>query len=579
MVAVTGRENTMNNIVILGAGTGGVIVANLLRSRLPVKEWDITVIDKGTKHVYQPGLLFLPFKLFGYHDPERLVRPIEEPLPKDVRFVQAEVELIDHAARKVKTSSGSYPYDWLVSALGCHIAPEEVEGLAEAMGHDVYSFYNLDSAVDFQQALEGFEHGRLIINIAEMPIKCPVAPVEFAFLADYYFTERGNRDKVEIVFSTPHSGAFTKPVASRILSKVATTKGIKIVPNFSIESVDGKQKVIRSFEGAELAYDLLCSIPPNIGPSVLDESRIADGSGYVITDPRTLKARKAERIYVLGDNSNVTTSKAGSVAHFEAETVVENILREIEGNKPLPSFDGHTICFIETGYHKAMLIDFNYDVEPITGSFPMPGFGPFSLLTESYVNHMGKIAFEWVYWHMLLPGYLPMVPLLPAHMSFLGKDLTQAPQIRQARGTDIKDVMTREVVSVTRGTPLAEAAKLMAEHNVSGLPVTDIDGALVGILTEADFLSAMNVDGKPFVTDLFETIIRRRRAPKTMGTIVDDLMTPDPVTLRPTDSLQRAIEVMDRNCIKRLVITDDKHHVIGVISRADLPRLFLRTAH
>ena len=565
----------MKSIVILGAGTGGTLVANMLRSQLSDKDWSITIIDKGTQHLYQPGLLFLPFQLYGYTDESDIVRPIRKPLPERVGFVQAEVRLIDRQQRKVETTEGDYAYDFLVSALGCYIAPHEVEGLAESMGRGVHTFYDLQGALDFRQPLAEMRAGRLVVDIAEMPIKCPVAPIEFCFLADYYFEQRGVRDDIEITLVTPYTGAFTKPVANRILSQVAQEKRIDVVPNFAIESVDAEHKVIRAFDGNVVNYDMLCSIPPNLGPDVADDSELGDGAGYFLTDPRTLQARKAERIYVLGDNSNVATSKAGSVAHFEAETVVENILREIDGETPLPSFDGHANCFVETGHHKAMLLDFNYDVEPLQGDFPMPGFGPFSLLQESYINHMGKIAFDWVYWHMLLPGYLPHVPMLPAHMSFLGKDLNQAPQIRSAKGTSLGSVMRKNVVTVTRGAPLAEAARLMSENHVSGLPVVDVDGRLAGIVTEADFLSALNVDEPPAISNLFDTIIRRRRARKRMGTIVDDIMTPDPITLKATDSLQRAVEIMDRNKIKRIVVTDDAQHVAGIVSRADLPRLFL----
>ena len=565
----------MKDIVILGAGTGGALVANMLRSKLSEKDWAITIIDKGTQHIYQPGLLFLPFQLYGYEDESHIVRPIGKPLPERVRFVQAEVKLIDHERRKVETSDGDYAYDFLVSSLGCYIAPQEVGGLAESMGQGVHTFYNLQGALDFREPLAEMRSGHLVVDIAEMPIKCPVAPIEFCFLADYYFTLRGVRDDIDITLVTPYTGAFTKPIANRILTRVAQEKRIDVVANFAIESVDAEHKVIHSYDGNTLGYDILCSIPPNLGPDVIDESGLGDGAGYFLTDPRTLQARKAERIYVIGDNSNVATSKAGSVAHFEAETVVENVLREIEGEKPLPTFDGHANCFVETGHHKAMLLDFNYDVEPLQGDFPMPGFGPFSLLEESYINHMGKIAFDWVYWNMLLPGYLPHVPMLPAHMSFLGKDLSQAPQIRNVRGTSLGSVMQKDVVTVTRGAPLAEAARLMSENTVSGLPVVDVDGELTGIITEADFLSALNVEEPAAISNLFDTIIRRRRTRKRMGTIVDDIMTPDPITLKATDSLQRAIEMMDRNKIKRIVVTDDDKQVAGIVSRADLPRLFL----
>ncbi len=323
-----------------------------------------------------------------------------------------------------------------------------------------------------------------------------------------------------------------------------------------------------------MEYDLLCAIPPNLGPEVLDDSDLGDGTGYGHTDPRTLKSRKADYIYFLGDNSNVGTSKAGSVAHFEAETVVENVLREIDGKPALPSFDGHANCFIESGHDKALLIDFNYDMEPLEGTFPLAYVGPFSLMEETHFNHMGKLAFKWAYWNMLLPGYLPYVPMLPSHMDFVGKELESTPQIRQATRLKVGDVMERKVLTVRQGSALTEAASLMTREHVSGLPVLDVEDKLTGILTEADFLSALDIRGGSAIQDLFETIIRKRRSRKKMGTIVDDIMTKDPVCVGAEDTLQRALELMNRNRIKRLVITNDENKVEGIISRADLIKLY-----
>lgn len=565
----------MKNIIILGAGTGGTLMSNLLSHRLNQKEWKVTVIDKADEHSYQPGWLFIPMRLYGYEDRRDVVKNITEPLPNSVQFVKSAVKLIDHENKTVETDAGKFSYDWLVSAMGCHIAPDEIEGMGEAMGRDVFTFYELDQALALQNAMDKMEEGRLVIDVAEMPIKCPVAPIEFAFLADYYFHLRGIRERIDITLVTPFSGAFTKPVANKILSNVAQEKRINIVPNFSMESVDVGSKTIHSYEGESLEFDLLCAIPPNLGPDVIDESGLGDGSGYVMTEPRTLKARKADHIYVLGDNSNVTTSKAGSVTHFEADTVVENLLREIDGKSPRPSFDGHANCFIETGYHKAMLLDFNYDMEPLPGKFPLSGLGPFSLLEESYVNHVGKIAFKWVYWNMLLPGHLPKVPLLPSHMNFLGKEIREAPQIRRAESMQVGAVMTREVVTVSVGTPLSEAASLLGEHRISSLPVVDVDGTLVGIITEADFLGALRIKGDSSVEKLFDSVIGRKRPKKRMGTIVDDLMTANPVTVRESDDLERAIDLMEQNGIKRLVVSGDDGQVTGIISRADLMRLFV----
>ena len=563
----------MKHIVILGAGTGGALTANLLSHRLDLKQWTITVIDRAHLHVYQPGLLFLPFGMYGYRTQEDVVRPIEAPLPPGVKFVAAEVHLIDHARREVRTAEGDFPYDFLVCALGCRTAPEEIENMAANMGRGVHSFYTLEDALALQAPLAAMTEGRLVVDICEMPIKCPVAPLEFAFLADWHFRERGVRDRIDISLVTPYTGAFTKPNANRILSKVAADKGIRVVPNFATAAVDADRRQIRTYDGRTVDYDLLCAIPPNLGPAVIDGSELGDGAGYALTDPRTLKSRRAERIYLLGDNTNVATSKAGSVAHFEAETVVENLLREIDGKPPLQTFDGHANCFVETGDHKAMLLDFNYDIEPLEGSFPLPLLGPFSLLEESHFNHLGKLAFKWVYWNMLLPGHLPNVPLLPAHMSFLGKDLATTPQVRVARAMHVRDVMSKEVVTVHAGTSLPAAAELMVAKKVSGLPVLDAEDRVVGILTGADFMSAMNIEGAGIANPL-ETLVRKRRARKGMGTIVDDIMTRDPITIRAEDTLEHAVQRMDRNKVKRLVVTDGERRVRGVVSRSDMVKLF-----
>ena len=563
----------MKHIVILGAGTGGALTANLLSHRLDLRQWAITVIDRAHLHVYQPGLLFLPFGMYGYRTQEDVVRPIEAPLPPGVKFVAAEVHLIDHARREVRTAEGDFPYDFLVCALGCRTAPEEIENMAANMGRGVHSFYTLEDALALQAPLAAMTEGRLVVDICEMPIKCPVAPLEFAFLADWHFRERGVRDRIDISLVTPYTGAFTKPNANRILSKVAADKGIRVVPNFATAAVDADRRQIRTYDGRTVDYDLLSAIPPNLGPAVIDGSELGDGAGYALTDPRTLKSRRAERIYLLGDNTNVATSKAGSVAHFEAETVVENLLREIDGKPPLQTFDGHANCFVETGDHKAMLLDFNYDIEPLEGSFPLPLLGPFSLLEESHFNHLGKLAFKWVYWNMLLPGHLPNVPLLPAHMSFLGKDLATTPQVRVARAMHVRDVMSKEVVTVHAGTSLPAAAELMVAKKVSGLPVLDAEDRVVGILTGADFMSAMNIEGAGIANPL-ETLVRKRRARKGMGTIVDDIMTRDPITIRAEDTLEHAVQRMDRNKVKRLVVTDGERRVRGIVSRSDMVKLF-----
>jgi sulfide:quinone oxidoreductase len=258
--------------------------------------------------------------------------------------------------------------------------------------------------VNLAKYLRSWEGGRLVLNIMEMPFKCPVAPLEFIFLADSYFTEQGIRDKVDLTFVTPLSGAFTKPIASRALGGMLEEKNIKIVSDFAPERVDPDRNTLVSFDEQEVEYDLLVTVPTNMGADFVARSGLGDELNHVPVDKETFLSKKYDNVFALGDAAALPTSKAGSVAHFAVETWTENFLRYIDGLEMLEKFDGHANCFIESGFGKGLLIDFNYDTEPLPGKYPLPGVGPFSLLQESEMNHWGKMMFRWLYWNVLLKG-------------------------------------------------------------------------------------------------------------------------------------------------------------------------------
>jgi sulfide:quinone oxidoreductase len=329
----------MKKLVILGHGTGGTIIATKMREKLPEREWDITVIDKDWQHHYQPGWLFIPFGIYNRGD---CIKPKSKFVPHGVNLVLDEIIEVDPEKRLVKTKQATFNYDWLVVATGCGINPEEVEGmLGEGWGKDIHNFYTLDGALALQDKLKYFQKGRVVVNIAELPFKCPVAPLEFCFMSDWFFDTHGVRDNIEIELVTPLPGAFTKPQASAMLGNLAEEKNIKITPNFQISGVDAGRKVITSYDGREVNYDLLVSIPPNFGAQCIIDSNMGDPMGYVDTDHNTLKAKNFDRVYVIGDAANVPTSKAGAVAHYEADVVADNLLREIDGQPPWPNYDGH----------------------------------------------------------------------------------------------------------------------------------------------------------------------------------------------------------------------------------------------
>jgi len=411
-------------IVVLGGGTGGTIAANRLRRALD--DVEITVVDRDDDHVYQPGLLFLPF---GLADRQDLVRSRRRQLHDGVDYRGCGVDHVDiDKNRVVLGDGGELGYDILVVASGSRLLPEETDGLTgPGWRGKVGTFYDLAGATALESALRDFAGGRLVVNVVDLPIKCPVAPLEFCFLADWYFRERGIRDAVRLTYVTPLDAAFTKPVAAATLAGLLAEKGVELVTEFNTGEVDGEAGRLTSFDGRTVDFDLGVVVPVHGGADFVERSPgLGDALGFVPADEHTLRSKARPNIFVIGDAAALPTSKAGSVTHFEGEVLTENVARTLAGQPLDASFDGHTNCFIETGFGKALLIDFNYETEPVTGHYPGPIGLP--LLKESRLNHLGKLMFSWLYWHSLLPGR--SVPGVSAAMPTAGKRLPTGDRTR-----------------------------------------------------------------------------------------------------------------------------------------------------
>ncbi len=407
----------MKKIVILGGGTAGTIMANKLRKALDREEWSVTVVDKNNNHYYQPGFLFIPFEIYTKHD---VIKPKSDFFPPGVNVIYSGIDRIIPDENKVLLNDGKIlGYDYLIIATGTDIRPDETPGLKDKLWQkEIFDFYTIEGALALQRFLKTWQGGRMVMAITDMPFKCPVAPIEFVCLAEEFFTRKGIRNKVEISLVTPLPGAFTKPVATKMLSEILREKNIQVVPDFYIERIDNEKKTLVSYDEREVPFDLLTIVPLNKGDEMIARSGIGDDLNYVPTNKQTLRARDFENIFVIGDAADIPTSKAGSVAHFSAEILFENMMSAIEGRPMTASFDGHSNCYIETGYGKGALIDFNYETEPLPGTFPLPGIGPFGLLKNTKINHYGKIMFRWIYWHILLRGRaLP----IEAEMTMAGK--------------------------------------------------------------------------------------------------------------------------------------------------------------
>jgi sulfide:quinone oxidoreductase len=407
----------MRKLVILGAGTAGTMMLNKLHAVLDPADWHITIVDQHETHYYQPGFLFIPFAIYSKRD---VIKPKRDFFPAGTDVIISGIYQIDAEKNRVILENNVVlPYDYLIIATGAKIVPAQTEGMKSGEWHkSIFDFYTIEGAWALAEFFKRWHGGKLVINITEMPIKCPVAPLEFAFLADWYFTERGIRDKVDIHFVTPLPGAFTKPRASAILGDFLGKKNIRLSTEYSIARVENENRQIVSWDETKIPFDVLVTIPTNMGDEAIARSHMGDELNFIPTDKQTLRSEQFKNVFVIGDATNLPSSKAGSVAHFQSDILFENFMSVQEGREPTEHFDGHANCFIESGFGKGILIDFNYDTEPLPGKFPLPGIGPFSLLEETTMNHYGKIMFRWTYWNFLLKGLdLPV----ESQMSMAGK--------------------------------------------------------------------------------------------------------------------------------------------------------------
>jgi sulfide:quinone oxidoreductase len=411
----------MKKILIIGAGTAGTMMAVRLSRTLNRKEWTITILDKDENHYYQPGYLFIPFGIYTKQD---VVRKGAHYIPAGVEYLLDEAEQIVPDQNRVTLRDGrAINYDILIIATGTTIHPEETEGMLEnGWRENIFDIYTAEGAEALGKKLPVFKSGKVAIHVAEMPIKCPVAPLEITFMCDWYFAEKGIRKNVEIDFVTPLAGAFSKPATARVMGHLLKERGINMIADFGTERIE--QGKLIGYDNRTVEYDLLITTPTNMGDALLARSGLGDDLNFVPTDKHSLQAAARENIFALGDATNLPSSKAGSVVHFQSEILTENILSYIRGKELKARFDGHSNCFIESGYGKAFLIDFNYDLDPVEGTYPFPVLGPFSLLKETRLNHLGKLSMKFVYWNVLLRG-IP-VPGITAKMGMAGKKIPGA---------------------------------------------------------------------------------------------------------------------------------------------------------
>lgn len=374
-------------VVVLGGGVGGTLVANLLDKELG-KDVQVTVVDPTGMHDYQPGYLYVALGEASGHWLSRDERTL---LRKGVDLAIEEAVRIHPDAQTVQLArGGSLEYDYLVIATGARLVHDAIPGLAEGS----FGFYSLGDSERLREELRRFTGGRLLIGIAGIPYKCPPAPVEFTMMAEEYFRKKGIRDKSSVTLLSPLNRAFTIESASKLIQPIMEQRGIELETFFNVETVQPSDGTVSSLEGDTKEYDLLVLVPPHRGAQVVIDSDLGDAGGWLPTDKHTLNVEGQERIFGLGDATNLPISKSGSTAHFEAPVIASRIASMIHGTAPKENYGGRVMCFLETGNGQATALRFDYEHPPVP---PQPNRG----------WHMAKWIFNRAYWETVPQGRLP----------------------------------------------------------------------------------------------------------------------------------------------------------------------------
>ncbi|MFX0171590.1 MAG: NAD(P)/FAD-dependent oxidoreductase [Candidatus Hodarchaeota archaeon] len=345
------------HVVILGGGTGGVVVANLL-SRKAAKLAEITLVSKKDKVFYEPDLIF---RVFDKKDLKKQFRPLRKVVNKRVKTLVDEITHVDPKTQTVSLKDGTdLSYDYLVIATGARYDLESVPGYSEGAHH----FYNEDGALKLRDALASFEGGNVVTGVADLPYKCPIAPIEMTFMLYHYFKRKKMLEKVNIHYLSPLGGAFSIEQASEKFEKQFDKKNIELHSFFNTEEILPEKNKVLSLEGDEIDYDLLILVPPHRGATYIDDHELADEDGWIIVDKERLQSKVYPNIFAVGDTTDLPISKAGSTAHYQGKIAAKNIARLIKEGKLNAKYDGHAQCFVMTSQTSAMLLDFSYTRPP-----------------------------------------------------------------------------------------------------------------------------------------------------------------------------------------------------------------------
>ncbi len=395
-----GRLTAHHQVLIIGGGNGGISVA--ARMRRAAHGVDLAVIEPSDKHYYQPL-----WTLVGGGEARKEVTEHDEAayIPKGVAWIRDAVEDLLPDQKQVRTRDGLIVgYDFLVIAPGIQINWSGVKGLPEAIGHDGvcsnYSYEYVDKTWEF---IRNFQGGTAVFTHPNTPIKCGGAPQKIMYLADDYFRKSGVRDRTNVIFASAGGSIFSVEKYAKALNKVIARKGIDARFKQNLVEIRGasKEAVFRHVDTGEesvVPYDLIHVTPPQSAPDFIRRSPLANEAGWVDVDKNTLQHVRYPEVFSLGDASSLPTSKTGAAIRKQAPVLVRNVLRAIDGQPPLPDYDGYAACPIVTGYNRLIMAEFDYDLMP-RESFP---FDQSKERRSMYL--VKKYALPAMYWRGILKG-------------------------------------------------------------------------------------------------------------------------------------------------------------------------------
>jgi sulfide:quinone oxidoreductase len=348
-------------VLILGGGFGGLAAADTLGKGLS-PEHTVTLIDK------QPLFLIGFTKLWILdggrqvgQDPGNRTRLTK----RGINFVEGEVTAIDLAKLEVRMGTERFAYDYLVIALGADYLLSSPKGFARY----AKNLYTESGCAEIRDLLPSLRGGTLTVLVCGLPFKCPPAPYEAAMLIDDILRKNGVRDKVKMQIVTPeaHPLGLLGPEAGKRITTLLESRKIAYYPSQKVKEI--RQKSIQTEEGNEILHDAIFAIPIHVAPSVLNDSRLLDESGWVPVDSATL-AMEIPKVYAVGDCAAAKTPKgvmlprAGSLAEEQGKVVAQNIINEIQGAEKSATFGGQGVCFMEVGGGKAVQLRANFYAQP-----------------------------------------------------------------------------------------------------------------------------------------------------------------------------------------------------------------------